>query len=553
MSKKILKQIQKISIITILLVVLFGCSKDENNNVQTKQTKNPEKEEENSKKSEIFEVIENMKIGWNLGNALESVDYKKTGLEVDSRTREGYQVMAIYNDQTWSGWDASECPYLSEDGSFKLTWKLDKLTSSSEGVADKISLQVINHDIKDIKGTTLELNLDEAFLVDKAGNRIILNDMLGTHNVTFEGDCTTYISEELNKLEGLETTSDLEGGTLYIQGKVTEFNSPRNASNIVDRVAYYETLWGSPITTKELIDSVASSGFGAIRIPVSYYDHMDKYGNIDQKWMDRVEEIVNYVLDNNIYCIINIHHDSKWLVADSNKYSDVSKKFKAVWEQIATRFKNYDSKYLIFEGFNELLTSDSNWTGTQEGYNITNKLNQDFVTTVRNTGGMNASRILCVNTYAAGTSKEILSNFVLPKDTVSNRLMVQVHSYLPREFSWTEKEVTWTQTRNSWGSDSDKSDIDDLVSLLNETFIKQGIPVIVGEFGAWNKNNLEARTEYAKYYITSAKKYHIPCFWWDCGGSFVESCDVNNSALFNRKLAVPYFDSLVKAMVNAAK
>ena len=200
-----------------------------------------------------------------------------------------------------------------------------------------------------------------------------------------------------------------------------------------------ETSWGNPYSTKAMIDGIKKAGFNAVRVPVTWYNHMDASTNqIDKEWMDRVEEVVNYVLDNDMYCIINVHHDTGekgWLKATENGIDVKKAKFKAIWEQVSERFGEYGDK-LLFEGFNELLDEESNWTKPGEAAGrITNELNQLFVDTVRASGKKNATRCLIVNTYCAGANKDVLKYFELPEDTVADKLIVETHIYQPYYFT----------------------------------------------------------------------------------------------------------------------
>lgn len=155
---------------------------------------------------------------------------------------------------------------------------------------------------------------------------------------------------------------------------------------------YTETSWGNIMTTKAMLKAVAKQGFQAVRVPVTYYDNCDEEANIDKEWLDRVEEVTNYVLDSGMYCIIDVQHDvgmGAWITADKKDYKTSKKRLERLWEQIAERFKDYDER-LIFEGFNELINDQNEWENAEDSnYEVTNKLNQVFVNTVRKSGGNN--------------------------------------------------------------------------------------------------------------------------------------------------------------------
>lgn len=277
-----------------------------------------------------------------------------------------------------------------------------------------------------------------------------------------------------------------------------------------------ETSWGNPYSTKAMIDGIKAAGFNAVRVPVTWYNHMDASTNqIDKEWMDRVEEVVNYVLDNDMYCIINVHHDTGekgWLKATENGIDVKKAKFKAIWEQVSERFGEYGDK-LLFEGFNELLDEESNWTKPGEAAGrITNELNQLFVDTVRASGKKNATRCLIVNTYCAGANKDVLKYFELPEDTVADKLIVETHIYQPYYFT---SEVSPDVT--DWANG--KPTLESYIYNMYENFVKKGTPVIIGEFGAVDKDNLKPRMSWLRFFVDTCYKYGIKCFWWDNGNA----------------------------------
>lgn len=288
----------------------------------------------------------------------------------------------------------------------------------------------------------------------------------------------------------------------------------------------YETLWGQPVTTREMIHMFKVKGFNAIRVPVTWWPHITPNSpyTISEAWMNRVEEVVNYVLDEGMYCILNIHHDSgdgqdAWLRADLSKYEQINDKFVKIWEQLAKRFEKYDGK-LLFEDFNEILDSKGNWNAPEDAssYTAVNRLAQSFVNTVRATGGNNAKRILVVNTYCAGNEAGPVDNFVVPTDQVANRIIVEVHSYNP--WAWDDLNNPWTvgdPDRGKW-QPKHIAEIEKMYERLNKAFLQKGWPVIIGEFAALNcALTTEGQAEAAKYTTTVVglgKKYGIVCFHW---------------------------------------
>lgn len=270
-----------------------------------------------------------------------------------------------------------------------------------------------------------------------------------------------------------------------------------------------ETSWGNPKTTEEMILAVKEAGFNAVRIPTTWEKHMDESYNIDPEWMARVAEVVDYAYNNDMYVILNMHHD-EWYYPDEANKEAASAQLEACWTQIAERFKGYDER-LIFEGMNEPRWKGTSfeWTGgNDEGRQVVNHLNRVFVDAVRATGGNNEERFLMVCPYAANCSEATLAALQLPDD---ERLIVSVHAYIPYSFALQPNGA------KRWIKDRQTGDIDTLAEVLDRLFISNGTAVIIGECGAMSRGNDEYRTEWAEYYFGKFKEIGIPCFWWDNG------------------------------------
>ena len=210
-----------------------------------------------------------------------------------------------------------------------------------------------------------------------------------------------------------------------------------NAGSPVYSFDKTEKSWGNPLVTQDLISFVKKSGFNSIRIPITWFDHIDQDNVIDQAFLDRTKEVVDYCISEDLTCIINVHHDTGekgWLFATENEEKQVEylSKFADIWKQIANFYTDYSVEKLMFEGFNEILDDNKNWNNSSsKSLNFVNDLNQQFFDTVRSTNGNNLNRVLIVNTYAANLSSSSLDNFVIPKDTKENMIIAQVHAYTP--------------------------------------------------------------------------------------------------------------------------
>ena len=250
-------------------------------------------------------------------------------------------------------------------------------------------------------------------------------------------------------------------------------------NNVYDQANFQsnETGWGNPKTKPELMKMMRKAGFGVIRVPVTWFPYTDVNGNVDPRWMARVHEVVDYVIDQGMYCLLNVHHDTadyggSWIKADETNYLHNHKRFENIWRQIAEEFKDYD-EHLLFEGYNEMLDAKNQWgepiwQSTEEearlSYEALNKYAQSFVNSVRSTGGNNIFRNLVVNTYAANISDISIENLKIPEDVVDNHIAFQIH-YYPQVFTKANEEIT--ETIEKW----------------KKAAHLKGAPIIVGEWG----------------------------------------------------------------------
>lgn len=276
-----------------------------------------------------------------------------------------------------------------------------------------------------------------------------------------------------------------------------------------------ETLWGNPKATKELFTSLKKNGVNAVRIPVTWRDHMDSNGNIDREWMDRVQQVVDYAYSQGMYVIINVHHDGggdpkfgAWIIEESqNDYNTFMKKYKNVWKQIAERFKNY-SDYLIFESMNEVGFDTLYNKNKADAYNLINKINQDFVDIIRATGGNNAKRHLLIAGYYTDIERTCDSLYKMPDDK-AGRCILSVHYYTPWDFCTCD-------IKHTWGTNSEVWQMETLIGKMKKNFVDKGIPVIIGEYAA-SGSDLSSCIFFIEKLNKLCSDYGIATFIWDSG------------------------------------
>lgn len=365
-----------------------------------------------------------------------------------------------------------------------------------------------------------------------------------------------------------------------------------------------ETSWGNPMTTQAMIDGLKAQGFNAIRIPVRWYNHADGDMNIDAAWMARVKEVVDYAYNQDMYVILNSHGDSWYDRVVLGTLGDtgddgvttnqdlIMKKFSNMWTQIANAFKDYD-EHLLFAGTNEVvyisqgremwtMPTDETQRSTANAYVLT--LSQTFIDAVRATGGNNAWRTLIVQPFAASPNYAI-SDFVKPVDTVENRLMLEFHFYQPWSFCQQSGDDSKGENKYYWGkdyvdldyactkADDTKSEyptmteegITRLFDQLKYQFVDQGLPVIMGEYGAVQhvKNSAnqslgvnytkseQSRAYYLQYVVKEAKNHGFAPFFWD--NNVVDTADENFGLLDRNNGMQPYSQVAVDGIMAGAE
>jgi len=327
-----------------------------------------------------------------------------------------------------------------------------------------------------------------------------------------------------------------------------------NLGNSLDAVGG-ETAWGNPKVTQQLIDSVKAAGFNAVRIPVAWSKFSDATTfKIDTNWIARVEQVVNYVLKDKMYAIINIHWDGGWMIPTYVRQNYVNNRLAIMWKQIAIHFRNYDD-HLLFAGTNEV--NNGYGKPTSENYAVQNSFIQTFVTTVRSTGGRNAYRDLVVQSYNTNID-HCVSHLKIPTDNVRNKLIVEVHYYDP--FDFTIKAKSSITQWGKYATDPSKTETwaneayaDAQFQKMHTTFIQKGYAVIMGEYGTMaltlsgtasiNAKQAFFRNYYMRYITHSSSCRGIIPFYWDNG--YITN---HGMGLFNRNTGAKAYPDVIRAI-----
>lgn len=444
----------------------------------------------------------------------------------------------------------------------------------AKGANQKVKLSWTNPKATSFSGLTLLWGTDSENLTESV---TLTKDDTSTTITELTNDTTYYFQMEANfgtdddgndivKTSSIISATPKDGIPSVDFAK--EMTIGWNLGNTFD--ADTETAWGAPKTTKAMIDAVKAAGFETIRIPVSWSKHVDSSYNIDSTWMNRVKEVVDYAVANDMYIILNVHHDNYseseidseagfCVTTDSSKKTKSKDYLSKVWTQIATTFAAYDEK-LVFEVLNEPRAVGTDWewgfysdsarAKAKDLCDVITEYEETCISAIRAVPG-NEDRFLMVPGYAAsGADSSMLAKYTMPdNDTANDKLILSTHAYSPFNFAMGNADKTF-------GSD-DKSSLDSIFNYLKTTYTDKGIGVVMGEASASNKGNTDERIKWAEYYFGKAKNAGIPVVLWD-NMVFNEDGHENVAGGYNgehhgwlcRTKGTWYFPTIIKAMMD---
>lgn len=358
----------------------------------------------------------------------------------------------------------------------------------------------------------------------------------------------TMETEAADLLTAFEITEEMQIG--WNLGNTLDSYMSKNNVPLESYGLEAETCWGNPKTTQAMIDAVKAKGFNTIRVPVTWFQHVDKSNGykIDEAWLARVKEIVDYCYNSGLYVIINLHHEEPYanratLGAD---YEEITGYVSSIWSQVAETFKDYD-QHLVFEIMNEPRAkgTDHEWWGpTKEETDTINKINADALEIIRGTGDdNNDTRLVMLPGYCASSDTSMMSKIVVPED--DDYVAVSVHAYTPYNFTMNPEVKDHSTFTAAYATE-----LTSIFDGIRKTFGDKDIPVVLGEFSASNYDNTEARVEWATAYITQTKQMGIPCVLWD--NNVAKNNGGEAHGYFNRSALTWYEESeiVVDTMLN---
>ena len=295
---------------------------------------------------------------------------------------------------------------------------------------------------------------------------------------------------------------------------VNEMGSGYNLGHSFDSYLYSKkinipndaiTLLRNPIPTKKLIVNIKKYGFKTIRFPVTWIYFIEQYGNINPEWILRVKEVVKWIIEKKLYCILNVYTDTDvWIrdIESKNKYINL-------WKQIAEEFKDFN-EYLLFESMNDPIFLNKNY---EYNYDILVNFTQSFVNTIRNSGRYNKERLLIISGMNSNFALTCSEKYKMPIDPV-NKLAISINYYIPEEF--TKNKEFWN-SYDKWGSQEDYKELLQNFVKLRNCYVNKGIPVVIGEVGVITeeKKEISSIREYLYSVFSLASEYEgiMACLW----------------------------------------
>ncbi len=349
-------------------------------------------------------------------------------------------------------------------------------------------------------------------------------------------------AEESDIPSSMELTRMMGNGT-NLGNTLEACNNGAQFGNTSEDPLYYETLWGQPVTTREMIHGMKDAGFDTLRIPVAWMTNATHLGKgekdytISQAWLNRVEQIVSWALEEGMFVILNDHWDGGWYGMFGSESAATRalamEAYCGMWKQIADQFSDYDW-HLIFEGANEEIgprfdedsplycrDSTASYLDDNERYALANKVNQAFVDTVRSRGGNNAERFLLIPGYGTNIAQTCDTRFTMPEDSAKDRLLISVHCYTP----WSYCGAASAASATKWGTKANLQELAKELGMMKK-FTARGIGTVVGEYGALPGSDGELKENtvgYHTFFLDVCDAEELCPVLWDTSGFYVRS------------------------------
>jgi len=270
----------------------------------------------------------------------------------------------------------------------------------------------------------------------------------------------------------------------------------------------YDPLWKdfSQARFKERhFQRIHDAGFQTVRVVLQSFSHMDAENKLDPAWLQTLDWVVKSGLAHKLDLILD-EHDYNRCAADA---AACRVKLLAFWSQVAPRYQDAPNN-VMFEILNE-----PNRALTPQ---VWNDLLKEALTVIRKT---NPTRNVIIGP-ASWNSIRYLDKLELPAE--DHHIIVTVHYYEPMRF--THQGASWVEETSklsgiTWGTDEDKQRVDKDFAGVEAWSKKEGRPIFLGEFGAYDKADLDSRVRYISYVARAAERLGWAWAYWQFDSDFI--------------------------------
>jgi endoglucanase len=251
---------------------------------------------------------------------------------------------------------------------------------------------------------------------------------------------------------------------------------------------------------------IKDAGFSTVRVNLNPFSQMDGQNKINTKWLETLDWVVNKSFEANLMVILDLHEFTT--MADNPE--EKKEMFLSFWRQIAQRYKD-KSRNLVFELLNEpnqKLTVEIWNTFLSEAVNIIRSTNPDR-TLIIGPGNWNGI--------------ESLTTLKLPEN--DRNIIVTVHFYHRMRF--THQGAAWAAEYKNlsgikWnGTPEEINEVESKLKVAADWSLQNNRPIFLGEFGSYDKGDIESRVRYTSFVARTAEKLGFCWAYWQFDSDFI--------------------------------
>lgn len=272
----------------------------------------------------------------------------------------------------------------------------------------------------------------------------------------------------------------------------------------------YDPIWDkseAPRFKEQHFKLIHDAGFQTVRINMHALQLMDAASDfkLDENWLKTLDWAVKNALANGLMVILDLHN-----------YNDVAEDpagFKprvlAFWRQIAERFKDAPDA-VLFEILNE---PNGRLTAA-----LWNEWLLEALAVIRRT---NPARTVVIGP-PSWNGIDHLDELALPE--ADGNIVVTVHYYEPMRFThqgapWSPENVNFSGV--TWGSAAEKRRVEDDFGRVQRWSLSHRRPILLGEFGAYDKGPMESRARYTSFIARAAESQGWAWAYWQFDSDFI--------------------------------